>query len=150
MGDAAPLLEVGRIAKAHGLRGEDIPLFELASFILMPLAFGSLIGVASAYFGGRVDMLVQRGVYAWMSFPPLLLLMMLLTNSRRVVGARTNSRSTNFLGVVTTVVTFLFLVGFAVQQGVLREIDRGRLPFRRWRWELWRPRWSPHCPTWPQ
>ena len=42
--------------------------------------------------------------------PPLLLIMMLLTNSRKVVGARTNGRWTNFLGWTMTLITFLCAV----------------------------------------
>jgi Mn2+/Fe2+ NRAMP family transporter len=51
--------------------------------------------------------LVWSGIVQGFSVPPLLFLMMLLTNSRRVVGARTNSRWTNFLGWATTAITFL-------------------------------------------
>jgi Mn2+/Fe2+ NRAMP family transporter len=51
--------------------------------------------------------LVWSGIVQGFSVPPLLLLMMLLTNSRRVVGARTNGTRTNVLGWVTTGVTFL-------------------------------------------
>lgn len=51
--------------------------------------------------------LVWSAIVQGFSVPPLLLLMMLLTNSRKVVGARTNGRWTNFLGWTTTVVTFL-------------------------------------------
>ena len=40
--------------------------------------------------------------------------MMLLTNSRKVVGARTNGRWTNFLGWATTLVTFLCTVTLVV------------------------------------
>ena len=47
------------------------------------VAFGSLlatvVGIASAYFGGRVDLLVQRAVDAWMAFPGLLLLMSIMS-----------------------------------------------------------------------
>jgi Mn2+/Fe2+ NRAMP family transporter len=46
--------------------------------------------------------------------PPLLLIMMLLTNSRQVVGARTNGRVTNILGWATTVTTFLCTAALVV------------------------------------
>jgi NRAMP (natural resistance-associated macrophage protein)-like metal ion transporter len=58
--------------------------------------------------------LVWSGVVQGFSVPPLLLLMMLLTNSRQVVGARTNSRWTNFLGWATVVVTFACTVALVV------------------------------------
>ena len=51
--------------------------------------------------------LVWSGIVQGFSVPPLLLLMMVLTNSRKVVGARTNGRWTNLLGWITTVATFL-------------------------------------------
>ena len=37
------------------------------------------IGVVSGYLGGRFDLLVQRGVDAWMAFPPLLLLLSIMS-----------------------------------------------------------------------
>ena len=38
-----------------------------------------VLGVASGYFGGRTDMLVQRGVDAWMIFPDLVLLIVIVS-----------------------------------------------------------------------
>ena len=35
--------------------------------------FGSLIGVASAYFGGRVDLFMQRAMDILLSFPLIVL-----------------------------------------------------------------------------
>jgi peptide/nickel transport system permease protein len=47
------------------------------------VAFGSLlataIGIFSAYWGGRIDLLLQRVVDAWMAFPGLLILMSILS-----------------------------------------------------------------------
>jgi Mn2+/Fe2+ NRAMP family transporter len=41
-------------------------------------------------------------------------LMMLLTNSRKVVGARTNGRWTNLMGWATVLITFLCTVTLVV------------------------------------
>lgn len=72
------------------------------------IALVTAAAVAMNFLGfNPMRMLVWSGIIQGFSVPPLLLLMMLLTNSRRVVGARTNSRWTNFLGWTTTVVTFL-------------------------------------------
>ncbi|MEM7078944.1 MAG: ABC transporter permease [Pseudomonadota bacterium] len=38
-----------------------------------------LIGVLSGYFGGKVDLLIQRFVDAWMTFPDLLLLIVVIS-----------------------------------------------------------------------
>jgi Mn2+/Fe2+ NRAMP family transporter len=69
------------------------------------------LAVAMNFLGfNPMKMLVWSGIVQGFSVPPLLLLMMLLTNSRKVVGARTNGRWTNFLGWGTTLVTFLCTV----------------------------------------
>jgi peptide/nickel transport system permease protein len=39
----------------------------------------ALIGIPSAYFGGKLDMIVQRFVDAWMSIPPFLILMTIMS-----------------------------------------------------------------------
>ena len=54
--------------------------------------------------------LVWSGIFQGFSVPPLLLIMMLLTNRSRVVGARTNSRTTNILGWMTTGIATLCTV----------------------------------------
>jgi len=38
-----------------------------------------VLGIASGYFGGRVDMFIQRGVDAWMTFPDLVLLIVVVS-----------------------------------------------------------------------
>jgi len=38
-----------------------------------------MVGIGSAYFGGRVDLWLQRMVGAWMAFPGLLLLMSIMS-----------------------------------------------------------------------
>jgi Mn2+/Fe2+ NRAMP family transporter len=57
----------------------------------------------------------QRGKKSVLhAVPPLLFLIMMMTNNRRIMGERVNSRLTNLLGWGTTLVTFLatlFLVG---------------------------------------
>jgi peptide/nickel transport system permease protein len=38
-----------------------------------------VLGLASGYFGGKVDMIIQRMVDAWMTFPDLVLLIVLVS-----------------------------------------------------------------------
>ena len=57
------------------------------------------IGVVSGYFGGKTDMIVQRGVDAWMPFPDLVLLIVIIS----VVGP----------GIVQIVVVLGLLYGIA-------------------------------------
>ena len=37
------------------------------------------VGVISGYFGGRIDMVMQRVVDAWMSFPELIILIVVVS-----------------------------------------------------------------------
>src|SRR4030095_17244114 len=39
----------------------------------------TLLGIFSAYWGGRIDLLLQRAVDAWMAFPGLLILMSIMS-----------------------------------------------------------------------
>lgn len=50
--------------------------------------------------------LVYSGIVQGFSTPPLLLLIMLMTNNRRIMGDKVNSRSTNILGWLTTAAIF--------------------------------------------
>ncbi|HVU30137.1 MAG TPA: divalent metal cation transporter [Sphingomicrobium sp.] len=76
------------------------------------IAMVTALAVGMDFMGlNPMQALVWSGVVQGFSVPPLLLVMMLLTNSRRVMGARINSRSTNVLGWATTLVTFLCTAG---------------------------------------
>jgi NRAMP (natural resistance-associated macrophage protein)-like metal ion transporter len=50
--------------------------------------------------------LVYSGIVQGFSTPPLLLLIMLMTNNRKIMGDRVNSRGMNILGWITTVAIF--------------------------------------------
>lgn len=53
----------------------------IVSFLAAGLAtvISIVIGVVSGYFGGRSDMVIQRGVDAWMTFPDLVLLIVIVS-----------------------------------------------------------------------
>lgn len=79
------------------------------------IATVTVLAVAMNFFGfNPMKMLVWSGIVQGFSVPPLLFLMMMMTNSRKVVGARTNSRWTNILGWATTLATFLCTVTLVV------------------------------------
>ena len=59
--------------------GARISLYVGFGAVLIGCALATSIGVLSAYFGGRFDLWLQRGVDAWMAFPPLLLLMSIMS-----------------------------------------------------------------------
>jgi Mn2+/Fe2+ NRAMP family transporter len=92
---------IGRHASLHD-HPEDNKLF----YAIIALVTG--LAVAMNFLGfNPMRALVWSGIVQGFSVPPLLLIMMILTNSKHVMGARINSRSTNLLGWATTTVTFI-------------------------------------------
>jgi peptide/nickel transport system permease protein len=65
---------LGRDVLSRVLIGAQISM--VVAFMAAGLAtvVSIVLGMASGYFGGRVDMLIQRFVDAWMTFPDLVLL----------------------------------------------------------------------------
>jgi peptide/nickel transport system permease protein len=77
---AAPSAEHWLGTDAHGrdvltriLYGSRTALMVGLGASLLGATFGSLIGVASAYFGGRVDLIVQRVMDVFFAFPVIIL-----------------------------------------------------------------------------
>ena len=53
----------------------------------MHVVVAALIGGTAGFFGGKLDLAVQRIIDAWMSFPGLLLLLTIMSHSRAGTGA---------------------------------------------------------------
>ena len=70
---------LGRDVLSRVLIGAQISM--IVAFMAAGLAtvVSIVIGVLSGYFGGRVDMLIQRMVDAWMTFPDLVLLIVVVS-----------------------------------------------------------------------
>jgi len=71
--------QLGRDVLTRLIYGARVSLYVGFGAVLIGSVLATTIGILSAYFGGRVDMLAQRGVDAWMAFPPLLLLMSIMS-----------------------------------------------------------------------
>ena len=71
--------QLGRDLLTRILYGARISLYVGFGAVALGSLLATVVGVLSAYFGGRVDLWVQRGVDAWMAFPPLLLLMSIMS-----------------------------------------------------------------------
>jgi len=90
---------LGRDMLSRVLMGAQLSM--LVGFLAAGLAtvISVVLGLASGYFGGKVDMLIQRMVDAWMTFPDLVLLVVVIS----IVGA----------GIVQIVVVLGLLYGIA-------------------------------------
>jgi peptide/nickel transport system permease protein len=71
--------QLGRDLLTRLIYGARISLYVGFGAVVFGSALATVIGVLSGYFGGRLDLWVQRGVDAWMAFPPLLLLMSIMS-----------------------------------------------------------------------
>ena len=71
--------QLGRDLLTRLMYGARISLYVGFGAVLLGSLLATVIGVLSAYFGGKLDLWLQRVVDAWMAFPPLLLLMSIMS-----------------------------------------------------------------------
>jgi peptide/nickel transport system permease protein len=71
--------QLGRDVLTRIIYGARVSLYVGFGAVFLGCVLATVLGIVSAYRGGRVDLLLQRGVDAWMAFPPLLLLMTILS-----------------------------------------------------------------------
>jgi peptide/nickel transport system permease protein len=71
--------QIGRDVATRILYGARISLYVGFGAIALGSLLATALGILSAYWGGRVDLLLQRVVDAWMAFPGLLILMSIMS-----------------------------------------------------------------------
>jgi len=71
--------QLGRDLLTRILYGARISLYVGFGAIGIGSVLATALGILSAYWGGRADLLLQRLVDAWMAFPPLLILMSIMS-----------------------------------------------------------------------
>jgi peptide/nickel transport system permease protein len=70
--------ELGRDVLSRVVYGARISMSVGVAATVISVTLAALIGVASGYFGRRLDLVVQRIVDAWMAFPGLVTVMVIL------------------------------------------------------------------------
>lgn len=70
---------VGRDVLSRCLYGAQLSVIIGLSAAVLATVISALIGIVSGYFGGRIDMLVQRFVDSWMIFPELVVLIVVVS-----------------------------------------------------------------------
>lgn len=88
---------LGRDLLSRCIYGAQISVIIGLSVAAIATLISALIGIISGYFGGKVDMLTQRFVDAWMSFPGLVVLIVVAS----VFGA----------GIAQIIITLGLLIG---------------------------------------
>ena len=71
--------QLGRDVLTRILYGARISLYVGFGAVGLGSLLATVLGIFSAYWGGRIDLLLQRVVDAWMAFPGLLILMSILS-----------------------------------------------------------------------
>ncbi len=71
--------QLGRDVLTRILYGARISLYVGFGAVALASVLATALGISSAYWGGRVDLLLQRVVDAWMAFPGLLILMSIMS-----------------------------------------------------------------------
>ncbi len=65
--------QIGRDVLSRLIYGARISLYVGVVSVLIGASVGTLLGVASAYFGGKTDLIIQRVLDALMAFPGIIL-----------------------------------------------------------------------------
>jgi peptide/nickel transport system permease protein len=70
---------LGRDLLSRCIFGAQLSVIIGCSAAALATLISGVIGIVSGYFGGKVDMVVQRVVDAWMSFPDLIVLIVVVS-----------------------------------------------------------------------
>jgi peptide/nickel transport system permease protein len=70
---------LGRDVLSRCIYGARLSVIIGCSAAALATLISALVGIVSGYFGGKVDMAVQRVVDAWMSFPELIVLIVVVS-----------------------------------------------------------------------
>jgi peptide/nickel transport system permease protein len=121
--------QLGRDLLTRLIYGARISLYVGFGAVLIGCVLATAIGVLSAFFGGRFDLWLQRGVDAWMAFPPLLLLMSIMSllgpsvwNITTVLGVAFGIQNSRIIrGVALSIKEYTYVEGArALGSGHLR------------------------------
>ena len=69
---------LGRDVLSRCIEGAQLSVIIGLSSALLATVISAVLGIVSGYFGGKVDMVIQRLVDAWMSFPDLVVLIVVV------------------------------------------------------------------------
>jgi peptide/nickel transport system permease protein len=121
--------QIGRDVLTRILHGARISLYVGFGAVAVASVLSTVLGILCAYCGGKIDLLLQRLVDAWMSFPGLLILMSIMSllgpsalNITLVLGVAFGLRESRIIrGVALTIKEHTYVEGArAMGSGHLR------------------------------
>ena len=121
--------QLGRDLLTRLIYGARISLYVGFGAVALASVLATVLGIFCAYFGGRFDLWLQRGVDAWMAFPPLLLLMSIMSllgpnvwNITTVLGVAFGIQNSRIIrGVALSIKEYTYVEGAkALGSGHLR------------------------------
>jgi peptide/nickel transport system permease protein len=105
--------QIGRDFLSRLIHGAQISLRVSLIAVAIGATGGTVVGVLSGYFGGKVDLIIQRVVDTFQAFPSLILLISLIS----VIGASTNN--------AMLVIGMLFIAGSSrVVRGAVLKVSQ--------------------------
>ena len=112
---AVPVMTAGAaydLVQSFGWKHSLHARFHEAKGFYLAMIGVTVVAVGLNFLGfNPMKALVWSGIVQGFSTPPLLLLIMLMTNNRRIMGKRVNSRGMNILGWITTAAIFAATAG---------------------------------------
>jgi NRAMP (natural resistance-associated macrophage protein)-like metal ion transporter len=115
---AVPIMTAGAaydLAQAVGWRSSLNARPRQAKKFYIAIAAFTAVAVGLNFLGfNPMKALVWSGIVQGFSTPPLLLMIMLMTNDRRIMGDKVNTRPINILGWITVAAIFAASIGLVV------------------------------------
>ncbi len=109
---------LGQDVLSRTIYGAQVSIAVALSSTVLGVGVGTVLGIVSAYFGGWMDLIVQRAMEVLASFPGLILVLMIVAALGRPSGAREG----NILVLIWDLRTLSLAIGIGLVFGVMRVI----------------------------
>jgi peptide/nickel transport system permease protein len=109
---------LGQDVLSRTIYGAQVSLAVALSSTLVGVGLGTLLGVISAYYGGWLDLILQRVMEVLAAFPGLILVLMVISALGKPAGAREG----NFLILSWDLRTLTIAIALGLIYGVMRVI----------------------------
>ncbi|HWO73959.1 MAG TPA: ABC transporter permease [Dehalococcoidia bacterium] len=109
---------LGQDVLSRTIYGAQVSIGVAISSTLLGVGLGTLLGVISAYYGGWLDLVVQRMMEVLASFPGLILVLMIVA----ALGKPSGAREGNLLVLMWDLRTLSVAIGVGLIFGVMRVV----------------------------